>query len=60
MKIEKLIYSRDEARNYAIDWQEWVSKQSMTYGDMCFWYKKFIALGKTFKLTREFKENGII
>lgn len=50
----------DEARQYAIDWQNWMSTQSLSYGELAEWCDIFRKLGKKFLLTSEFKENAII
>ena len=49
-----------EARQYAIDWQNWVSTQSLSYGELSEWFSIFVELAQKFNLTEEFKENGII
>lgn len=50
-----------EARQYAIDWQNWVSEvQNLSYGEMAQWQDMFAELAERFDLTEEFKENGII
>ena len=52
--------SVDSAREQAIDWQQWISEQSLSYGELLEWAGYFETLGKKFNLTDEFKENGII
>lgn len=52
--------TQDEARQYAIDWQNWASDQSLSYGELAEWGAIFSELGERFDLTEEFKENGII
>lgn len=54
------IKSRDEAREKAIDWQEWQNDQSLSWGELSQWQDYFTGLAKKFYLTAEFKENGII
>lgn len=49
-----------EARQYAIDWQNWASEQSLSYSDLHKWAIVFDALASHFDLKEEFKENGII
>ncbi len=50
----------DAARQAAIDWQNWASDQSLSYGELAFWNSKLEAIADKFNLTDEFKENGII
>lgn len=59
--------TQDEARQYAIDWQNWVSEQNTTenpqslyMSELVEWQEIFSELGERFDLTEEFKENGII
>ena len=54
------ITSKDEARQYAIDWQNWSSEQSLSYFELAEWCAIFEKLAEKFNLTDEFKENGII
>lgn len=54
------INTEDEARQYAIDWQNWQAEQSMSYGELAEWQDVFTRLGVRFNLTEEFQENGII
>lgn len=60
MKAITTIKTEDEARQLAIDWQEWQSEQSLSWQDLINWETYFEAVGKKFNLTDEFKENGII
>lgn len=50
----------DEARQLAIDWQNWQSEQSLYMSEVADWQAFFEALAKKFNLTDEFKENAII
>jgi hypothetical protein len=54
------IKSESEARQLAVDWQDWQSKQSMSQGEASDWASYFEVLAKKFGLEEEFKENGII
>lgn len=54
------INTHEEARQYAIDWQNWVSDQNLSYSELIQWHNIFIDLGRNFDLTAEFEENGII
>lgn len=52
--------TKDEARQYAIDWQNWQAEHSMSYGELADWQGVFSTLADKFDLVEEFKENGII
>jgi hypothetical protein len=52
--------TQEEARQYAIDWQQWASEQSLSYLELAKWGDQFTELAEKFDLTDEFKENGII
>jgi hypothetical protein len=52
--------TKEEARQYAIDYKNWQSEQSLSYGEMAEWSDIFTELADRFDLTEEFKENGII
>jgi len=56
---EKTVKTEGEARQYAIDWQNWASEQNLSYGELAEWGAVFAKLGEKFNLTEEFKENGI-
>lgn len=49
-----------EARDLAIEYQNWASEQSLTYGELAYYQDHFKKLAKKFNLTEEFKENAII
>lgn len=50
----------DEARQYAIYWQEWQSEQNLSYSECLEWCELFTSLADTYGLREEFEENGII
>lgn len=51
----------DEARQHAIDWQNWASTQNLSIGELSDWQEHFENLATTFpEITEEFIENGII
>lgn len=50
----------EQARQYAIDYQIWSSRQNLSYGELLVFQNKLSKLAKRFNLIREFKENGII
>lgn len=54
------ITTADQARQYAIDWQNWQAEQAMSYGELAEWQSIFSNLADRFDLQEEFKENGII
>lgn len=50
----------EEARQYAIDWQNWASEQTLSYGELTEWHDIFCELSEKFNLENEFEENGIL
>lgn len=54
----------DTVRNFAIDWQDWASQQSLSYGEMATWQACIEQLADeadmTGELTKELKENGVL
>ena len=62
MKVKAItaIKTADEARQEAIDWQNWISENNLSYGDSANWQGYFETLANEFDLVEEFKENGII
>lgn len=52
--------TREEARQYAIDWQTWASEQNLSYGELAEWSAHFREIAECFDLVEEFEENGII
>jgi len=54
------IKTKDEARQYAIDYQQKVSSCNFSYGELIKQQEELYTLAKKFNLVREFKENGII
>jgi hypothetical protein len=59
-RLPKQVKSEGEARSLAIEYQNWASNQSMSYGELAYYQNYFEKLGKRFNLTAEFSENGII
>jgi len=57
---EKEIKTKEEARQYAIDWQNWTSEQNLSMEEIVQWYGVFSELASKFDLEEEFQENGII
>jgi len=54
------IKTEEEARQYAIDYQQKVSSCNFSYGELLKQQEELYQLAKKFNLTEEFKENGII
>lgn len=54
------IKTKEQARQYAIDWQSTIASQPMSYTELAEWNQKFYKLAQKFRLVSEFKENGII
>ena len=55
-----MVNTKEEARQQAIDWQAWQSKQNLSYLQHFIWSEHFRAIAKDFNLQEEFEENGII
>ena len=60
MKLIEDIKTKEEARQAAIDYQNWASRKSLSYRELSEWTGYFEALAKKFDLTEEFMENAII
>lgn len=54
------IKGKEEARDIAVEYQNWAGGQSLSYGELAEYQSYFEALAKKFGLVDEFKENGII
>jgi hypothetical protein len=52
--------TKERARQYAMDYQKWVSEQNLSYGELSQYQGMLETIGKKFDLIEEFKENGII
>ena len=51
----------EQAREQAIQWQQWQASQSLSWGEALEWQDHFSEVAKQFpELAEEFKENGII
>lgn len=57
---EKEVVSQDEARQIAMDWLNWLSYNSLSYGEIAEQQGYFRELATKFDLMAEFKENGVI
>lgn len=51
---------KEAARQEAIDWQEWMAEQNLSYGELAEYAARFEATGRRYGLLREFRENAII
>ena len=60
MQKPTTIKTQAEARQFAIDWQNWASDQRLSYGELAVWLDILSGLAERFDLVEEFKENGII
>lgn len=60
MKPVDEVTTAGEATDLAIEWQHWMSDQSLSWGDLADWQGYFTALADKFDLHDEFKENGIV
>jgi hypothetical protein len=54
------VKSKNEARQIAMDYQNWSSEHSMSWGEVATYNQYFTSLARKFNLVKEFKENAII
>lgn len=55
------ITTADQARQHAIDWQDWQAEQSLSYSEVLQWSQYFTILAEQWpELKDEFEENSII
>jgi hypothetical protein len=54
------ITTKEQARDYAIEWQQWAGDIDLSYMEIVEWSIFFEDLAQRFGLIEEFKENGII
>ena len=52
--------TQSEARQAAIDWQNWQADQNLSYAELADWQAVFTMLASEFDLVDEFTENGIV
>lgn len=53
----------ETVKNFAIDWQDWASQQSLSIGELSDWHGAIEQLAKATgseELIEELKENGIL
>ena len=55
----QLIKTREEARQIAIEFQEWAQGENLSYSELAEYGGLFKILGNKFNLSEEFCENGI-
>jgi len=56
----KDIKTKEQAREFAIEWQDTFQNENYDYAQLVYFSGIFTKLGKKFGLLKEFKENGII
>ena len=54
------IKTKEQARQYGIDFQSWASTKNLSYGELLHFQTKLRIVALKFGLIREFKENGIL
>ena len=54
------IKTKEQARQYGMDFQKWASDKDLSYGELLHFQNKLSTIAKKFGLVKEFKENGII
>lgn len=54
------VKTKGQAQSLAVEWQQQQSGYNMSWSEAVFYSHYFKKLAKKFKLTKEFKENGII
>ena len=54
------IKTKEQARQYGIDYQNWASNKDLSYEDVIYFSYKLYVIAKKFGLVKEFRENGII
>lgn len=59
MKVPQ-IFTEEQAREFAIEWQAWAAEQSLSYEELATWAEVFQRLGNAFNLTEEFYKEGIL
>jgi len=57
---KRTITTKEDAIQYAIEWQQWASTQNLSYAELAEWQAVFEVLAERYNLVEEFKENGII
>jgi hypothetical protein len=57
---KRIITSKEEARQYAIEFQTWAGEHDLSWEEVRKWGAIFIELAEKYDLQDEFRENGII
>lgn len=52
--------TKGDARQVGIDFQDWVSNQNLSFGELIFYQNLLNPMAKKFGLIQEFRENGLI
>jgi hypothetical protein len=52
--------TKEEAKQEAIEWQQWASERNLSIKELLEWNEYFEELGNEFGIREEFEENGII
>ena len=52
--------AKERARDKAVEWQSGFSDQNYSYEELVYYQDYFSRLGRSYGLTKEFRENGII
>jgi len=52
--------NKSQARQVGIDFQQWVSNQALSYGQLSAYQSDLYKMAKRFGLVKEFRENGIV
>lgn len=59
-KIPFHIKTKEQARQYGIDYQNWASNKDLSYGEVIHFHNKLSKIAEKFDLVEEFRENGVI
>lgn len=60
MPLVPSIKTKDEAMQYAINWQNWANQEDLSNQELSQYNDYFYKLAEKFNLIDEFTENGII
>jgi len=60
--MDKMPYikTKEQARQYGIDYQNWASNKDLSYGELIHFQNKLSKIAEKFDLVEEFQENGLI
>lgn len=51
--------AKENARQKAIDWQNFFNEMSLSYTELAYWQEYFEKIGRRYGLLTEFRENAI-